>query len=437
VPGSRGILAFRLRGRRSVLPICIFAAWVAGARAVLGGCGKDRNAGIWRVGGLTLHSTWLLCAMLVPMCRGLLFFLLATAVAAAQQPTARELFNRALLDEQRGNDAAAIQGYEQLLRLYPDNMAVRANLGVALAHEGHYNEAIAQYQQVLAVAPHDYGLLTDLGLAYFKKTDYSDAMREFTAAAQIKPPDAQRAIVMGQCEIKLGHASAAADMLLPLEPANSANPDFEYVLGTAMIHSGHQLDGVSRLENAGTLARSGQDWMEAGTTLMDLNRFTHAVTDLETALGLNRELPEIYTRLGMAKDMTGDAAGAEPLLRQALERDPNDFNANLYLGSILYKQRDMANAKGYLDRALKLSPQSPTALYEVALWESTSSHFDIAAKDLEDLEKSYPNWLQPHVELAVVYYRLKRPADGMKERDIVASLEARQQQAGPPGFQPE
>ncbi len=371
------------------------------------------------------------------MWRGFVLFLITTGVVAAQQPTARELFNRALQEEQHGHDAAAIQGYEQLLRLYPDNMAVRANLGVALAHEGHYDEAIAQYQRVLAVAPNDYGLLTDLGLAYFKKTDYSDAMRELEAATQIKPPDAQLAIVMGQCEIKLGQAKAAAAMLLPLEPANSANPDFEYVLGTAMIHSGHQLDGVSRLEKAGTLARSGEDWMEAGTTLMDLNRFTHAVKDLEAAMELNPGLPEIDTRLGMAKDMTGDTTGAEPLLRQALARDPNDFNANLYLGSILYKQRDMANAKPYLDRALKLNPQSPTALYEVALWESTSSHFDVAAKELEHLEKSYPNWLQPHVELAVVYYRLKRPADGMRERNIVANLEAKQQQAGPPGFQPE
>jgi len=366
-----------------------------------------------------------------------ILFLIATAAAVAQQPGARDLFNRALQDEQQGNYAAAIQCYEELLRLHPDELAVRANLAVALAHEGHYDEAIAQYRLVLAAAPHDYGLLTDIGLAYFKKGDYSDAVREFKAAAEIKPPDAQLAILLGECEVRLGDPRAAALMLLPLEPANSENPDFEYVLGTAMIHSGHQLDGVSRLERAGTAARNGEDFMEAGSTLMDLNRFAHAVTDLEAALRLNPGLPEIYTRLGMAKDMTGDTKGAELLLRDALQRNSNDFNANLYLGSILYKQRQMPNAKTYLDRALQIRPTSATALYEAALWESTSAHYQIAAKDLENLEKSYPDWLQPHVELAVVYYRLNRPADGMKERNIVARLEAKQQHAGPPGFQPE
>jgi tetratricopeptide (TPR) repeat protein len=366
-----------------------------------------------------------------------IYFALATVLAFTQQPSAKELFNRALQNEQHGNYAGAIQGYEELLRLYPNELAVRANLAVALAHEGHYDEAIVQYRQVLAAAPHDYGLLTDLGLAYFKTGDYGDALREFKAAAQVKTPDARLAVLLGECDVKLGKPGDAAAALLPLEAANTSDPDFEYVLGTAMIHSGHQLDGVSRLEKAGRLSQNGEDFMEAGSTLMDLNRFNEAVTELETAFRLDPSLPGIYTRLGMAKDMTGDATGAEPLLRKALERDADDFNANLYLGSILYKQRDMGNAKTYLDLALKINPSSATAHYEVALWESTSAHFESAAKELEKLEKAYPNWLQPHVELAVVYYRLKRPADGMRERNIVAQLEAKQQQAGPPGFQPE
>jgi tetratricopeptide (TPR) repeat protein len=314
---------------------------------------------------------------------------------------------------------------------------VRANLAVALAHEGHYDEAIAQYRQVLAAAPHDHELLTDLGIAYFKKGDCGDAIQEFKTAAQIQPANARLAILLGDCEVKVGDPRAAAVMLLPLEPANSANPDFEYVLGTAMIHSGHQLDGVSRLEKVGAATHNAHAFMQAGSTLMDLNRFAHAETDFEAALRLDPGLPNIDTRLGMAKDMSGDASGAEPLLHQALQRDPSDFNANLYLGSILYKQRDMLKAKTYLDRALKTRPTSPTALYELALWSSTSGDYASAAKSLEELEKSYPNWLQPHVELAVVYYRLNRPADGMRERNIVARLEAKQQQAGPPGFQPQ
>lgn len=365
---------------------------------------------------------------------GFFLLILCAAVAVAQQPGARSIFNRAIQDQQRGDYTAAIQDYQQVLKLQPGALAARANLAVALAHEKRYNEAIAQYRLVLAAAPHDPGLLTDLGLAYYKKGDYRDADREFTAVVAQHPPNARLAMLLGDCEVKLGHAEAAAKLLLPLEPANSSNPAFEYILGTAMIHSGHQLDGVARLEKVGASTKNAAAYMEAGSTLIDLNRFTHAQKDLEAALHLNPSLPEIYSSLGIAVDLSGHASAAEPLLRKALQRNPLSFNANLYLGSILYKKRNLPAAKFYLDRAVRLNPSSPTAIYELALWESTSGDYKTAAANLEKLEKSNPNWLQPHVELAVVYYRLDRPADGMRERQIVTRLKAKQQQAGPPGF---
>ena len=46
--------------------------------------------------------------------------------------------------------------------------------------------------------------------------------------------------------------------------------------------------------------------------------------------------------------------------------------------------------------------------------------------------KAQPKCLDPHIQLAAIYYNLNRPEDGQRERDIVKQIEARQQQAGPP-----
>jgi hypothetical protein len=43
------------------------------------------------------------------------------------------------------------------------------------------------------------------------------------------------------------------------------------------------------------------------------------------------------------------------------------------------------------------------------------------------LVKDDPDWLEPHVELATLYYRLHCPEEGAKERQIVDSLTAKQQ----------
>jgi tetratricopeptide (TPR) repeat protein len=179
-------------------------------------------------------------------------------------------------------------------------------------------------------------------------------------------------------------------------------------------------------------ASSGADvYMMAGATLLELNEYQQARQDLEQALRLKPTLPGIYTLVGTARDKTGDVKAAEPAFREALKSNPDDFEANLYLGAILYKRRDLGEAKGYLDRALRLKPSDSMARYEAAMLKSTSGDYETAAHDLELLVKDDPEWLEPHVELATLYYRLHRPEDGAKERQIVERLTAKQQAQGP------
>ncbi len=69
----------------------------------------------------------------------------------------------------------------------------------------------------------------------------------------------------------------------------------------------------------------------------------------------------------------------------------------------------------------------------MALVKSASGQVDGAVTDLETVVKHDPNWLEAHVKLAALYYKLHRPADGLKERQIVERLTAGQQKEGFPG----
>lgn len=90
-------------------------------------------------------------------------------------------------------------------------------------------------------------------------------------------------------------------------------------------------------------------------TLLDLE-FESPRRDLDEALRLDPKLPGVYTLAGTARDNTGDIAAAESAFRDPLKINPDDFDANLYLGAILYKRRALDEAKPYLDRALRLNP---------------------------------------------------------------------------------
>ena len=356
-----------------------------------------------------------------------LLLLLSSALALAQQPDPDRLFGSAIEAQQRGDYSTAIDDYQKLLKLRPKMVEARVNLGTALAHTGRFDEAIAQYELALPDVPDKDGVVRNIGLAYYKKGDLAGAIREFKIVQQSRPLDPQLAILLGDSEVRSGKGADAVAMLTPLEAENASNPDFEYVMGTALVAAGNRRDGVARLEKVAQTTNSADAYFLAGSTYMYLNEFEHSRKDLEAALALNPKLPRINTMVGMARDRTGDAAAAEPAFRAALAIDPNDFDANLYLGAELLKRRAVEESKPYLDKALELNPASTMARYEEGMWQSNSGQYEVAAKDLEEVEKEDPNWLEPHVELATVYYRLHRPADGAKERAIVDKLTAEQQ----------
>lgn len=369
------------------------------------------------------------CGMLVAM-RLLLFLVFLATASAAQQRDPDRILSDAIQAQQRGDYQSAITGYRELLQLRPDNVQAKVNLGAALAHVGQFDEAIAMYRSALPSLTDKKMVLLNLGLAYYKKGDLAKAREQFTALHQLAPGNVQAAILLADTQIKLGDAESAAAMLEPLEKGNARNADFDYELGVAMIKSGRRRDGVPRLEKAGELG-SGDAYMLAGATLLDLNEYEPARRDLEKALQLAPHLPGLHSLVGMARDKTGDQKEAEPAFRQALQENPDDFEANLYLGALLYKQRHLEEAKTYLEHAVKLKPNDTMARYESAMLKSTSGEYEAAAKELEDVVKDNPEWLEPHVELTSLYYKLHRPADGAKERAIVDKLTAEQQAKGP------
>ncbi len=178
-----------------------------------------------------------------------LLLFLSSAFATAQQPDPERLFGSAIEAQQRGDYATAIADYQKLLKLSPKMVEARANLGAALAHMGRFDEAIAQYQLALPDVADKNAVHMNIGLAYYKKGDLANASREFQIVQKARPLDPQLAILLGDSEVRLGRGTDAVAMLTPLEAENAGNPDFEYVMGTALISAGSRREEtVARLE---------------------------------------------------------------------------------------------------------------------------------------------------------------------------------------------
>lgn len=345
-----------------------------------------------------------------------LIFVLLSCAAVAQGPNADQFFKSAIDAQQRGDFPEAIRYYRRFLAQEPGAVEAEVNLGVALVHEGQLDEAIKEYRLALPSIKDKNAVLLNLALAYYKKDDWEDAETEFEVLHKAQPDDARVALLLGDCNLHLGKNAETVSLMSPLEAANSQNPDFDFVLASALIKTNQQRKGALLMEKSATLGNSADAYMIAGSTLLALNEFDQARHNLDTALHLNPNLPGIQTLAGKARDLAGDSEAAEPAFREAIRLNPNDFEANLYLGAILYKKRSQSEATVYLNHAIELNPSSNLARYEIAMLESTSGQEDAAAQKLEKLVQEDPSWLDPHVELAALYYKLHRPADGAKER---------------------
>jgi len=262
--------------------------------------------------------------------RRLFFFLwLYASFASAQQGQPDRLLSNAIDAQQRGDLPTAIREYEELLKLKPDMVEVRVNLGAALADSGRFDDAIAQYRLALPDVADKNPIRLNMGLAYYKKGDLESASREFEEVHKVRPEDAQVAILLGDSEVRLGRGEEAVAMLSSMETANAANPDFEYVLGTALLQEGKRREGAQKLSKLAEKTQSADAYLLAGSTFLDLNDFEHARANLEAALRLKPDLPHIYTLTGMARDQTGDQATAEPAFREALRHSCADCGVEI------------------------------------------------------------------------------------------------------------
>ena len=116
------------------------------------------------------------------------------------------------------------------------------------------------------------------------------------------------------------------------------------------------------LQKAAALSpESGRAHYELGVALGETGDWEGAAAQLEVAVQHAPDSDDMRFYLGMAYDEIGRAAEAEKNFHAALRINPNHYRANLLIGRLLGMQNDPLTALPYLQKAVKLQPQSPDA----------------------------------------------------------------------------
>ena len=360
---------------------------------------------------------------------------LALALPVAGQPRAPDIDPalRPALDLHKAGDLdAAIREYRAYLKKNPASVQARSNLGAVLASLGRYEQAIAEYQLALRKAPDNPGVRFNLGLALYKTDRFVEATTEFAAANALLPGNKQVMLLLGDSYLRQGENKRVIDLLDAPYTANTSDMAIGYLLGTALIRENQVDRGQQIVDRILGRGDSAEARLLIGTTKMMARDFAGALVDIAKAVELNPKLPSVHSYHGRALLQTGDPSAALVAFRKELEINPNDFDANLNIGALLRQEQSYEEARTYLEKALMLRPGNPAVRYQLGALDLAAGQTENARRGLEELIRAEPNFVEAHVTLATVYYRLKRKADGDRERAIVQKLndEIQAQQPG-------
>ena len=349
--------------------------------------------------------------------------LLAGTLRAQSSQSPEALLQEAESLHQAGKLDQAIEDYRLFLKQYPNVFQVRSNLGAALAGAGRYEEAIVEYKRALKLNPLPQ-IRLNLALAYYKAVRLNEAVAELLPLHAADPENLQVALLLGDCHFRLGEFTKTAEVLEPLEAAHPDEHALIYLLGMALIRGGQVDKGEVLVNKILRDGNSAEAHLMLGAARLEIFDASGAVDELADAVKLDPKLPLAHYLYGNALLTLGHRDEAMQCFREELAIDPNEFGSNLYLGVLLNQGEKYKEAIPYLTRGLQVRPDDPAVRYQIALGQIGMGNLEQGRKSLEVLVKDSPSFLDAHVALARLYYRLHMKPEGDRERAIVDKLTA-------------
>ncbi len=362
---------------------------------------------------------------------GMVFLLARYGFAQVDHDQLERRFSAAVQRHQSGDIAGAIKEYQAILAVRPDWIDCRSNLGAALAHEGRYREAIDQYSRALALHEDNLPVRFNLGLAYYKALMLPQAALEFERVLKEQPSNRSALMLLSDCDLRTGAFRKAIDLLSPHGDEWADDHGFDYLLGSALLRANELRQAQIYIDRIMKGGESAESSLLMGTAHLMALDYPKAVKEFARAIELNPKLPTAHSFYGRALLQTGDRDGALKAFSDELAIDPNDFDSCFYTGVVLKEDQEYDESLQYLLRAQNIRPGELNVAYYIGgLYVATGKIKD--ARDiLEKVVRQAPDFVEAHVLLATVYYRLKLKQEGDRERAVIRKLNAEEQARAP------
>lgn len=223
-------------------------------------------------------------------------------------------------DDLKEYDQSA-HAYEQALKADPAYFDANFNLGVALNKLKRYEEAAKMYSKAIELKPDFADAWYGRGQAWLNNGEYAKAISDMEKYAQLNTSEPVEKVQAALGMVYAGanqheRAIAAYDLALKAK----ADPEYHFRKGNSLAAMGRMLDAIACYDAALAL---DPKFVEAvnnkGNAYASLNRFPEALAQFDQAIQMKPDAANFRFNRGMAKNSSGDRAGACEDWKQAVK----------------------------------------------------------------------------------------------------------------------
>lgn len=351
----------------------------------------------------------------------LAFFLFGVSSAISQAPTVKQQVAEHAQRAQeflRANEPdRAIPEFRSIVRLAPDNVDARGNLGVLLYFQGDYRGAIPELQAALKLQPRLWKVQALLGIAQWRIGDGTDSLVNLEQAfPQLTEQGIQTEVGMELVEIYVGREQLvkAATVLQTLR--EKFPTDLEILYASYRIYSEMAAESMLSLSLVGP--SSAQMHQLMAHELARQGEMAAAIQNYKEALKINPNLPGLHFELAEALNAAGaqqDKVEAKKEYDAALSADKFDEKSECRLGRMAYDGGDMQEALSRYSEAVRLQPDDPEAnlgLAKVLFGMNETAKAEALVQHALQID---PTNAEAHFRLSAIYRREKRVDDAKQE----------------------
>lgn len=367
------------------------------------------------------------------------------------------LHGLALCKEEQGQLAEATTTLEKIIKENPKSPKVYKSLGRLYEKQNNDEKAMSNYAQYLTSNKTDYSLLSKVGKYYFKKQNFEEAEKYLTKVKGKQSKALNHQLMVANTYFELGKYKKAIGLYKALnarKPKPAMKKDIYKKLAESYVKINNNKNAIIWFDRFSKLTKGKnaevsylkaflkekinpkqaiqlyknnikifpgdhRNHLQLGLLLTKNKKtLSQGVTHLKKAVTLVDTLPSLWLKIAQAYGKLGKQDDELHAYKQYMKLDPNNFDANIRIGSILLDRKKVSEGIQFLETAYKISPSNEKTVLSLANGYLQSNRAADALTILNKAKETKTESVEIRKLLVDVYVKMG------KEQELMTELKA-------------